>query len=203
MAVRRTGLDLPMPLQFLAAWLAVWLGRVLQEQVEYLKAENLLLREKLGSKRVVLTVAERRKLAMLGKALGRKGLWIGGTSAIFPWPKCSRSCQGQVEMSGFPPAVSSGGRNSSSKDLRGFHPSESLSRATVQFASDGRQVGTAEGVQVSAFGKVLTKQAIGIFVAPTLPGAVWVTEEDVHVGIDRKLNVSSHLLALVPSQAPP
>jgi hypothetical protein len=43
MAVRRTGLDLPMPLQFLAAWLAVWLGRVLQEQVEYLKAENLLL----------------------------------------------------------------------------------------------------------------------------------------------------------------
>ena len=50
MAARRTGLDLPLPLQFLAAWLAVWLGRVLQEQVEYLKAENLLLREKLGGR---------------------------------------------------------------------------------------------------------------------------------------------------------
>lgn len=42
MAARRTGLDLPLPLQFLAGWLAVWLGRVLQEQVEYLKAESLL-----------------------------------------------------------------------------------------------------------------------------------------------------------------
>jgi transposase InsO family protein len=40
MAARKTGLDLPLPLQFLAAWLAVWLGRVLQEQVDYLKAEN-------------------------------------------------------------------------------------------------------------------------------------------------------------------
>jgi hypothetical protein len=40
MAGRRTGLDLPLPLQFLAGWLAVWLGRVLQEQVDYLKAEN-------------------------------------------------------------------------------------------------------------------------------------------------------------------
>jgi hypothetical protein len=27
---------LPLPLQFLAAWLAVWLGRVLQRQVDYL-----------------------------------------------------------------------------------------------------------------------------------------------------------------------
>ena len=69
-------LDLPLPLQFLAAWLAVWLGRVLQEQVEYLKAENLILREKLGPKRVRLTDAERRKLATLGKVLGRKGLRI-------------------------------------------------------------------------------------------------------------------------------
>jgi hypothetical protein len=31
MAARRTSLDLPLPLQFLAAWLAVWLGRVLQD----------------------------------------------------------------------------------------------------------------------------------------------------------------------------
>ena len=81
MAARRTGLDLPLPLQFLAAWLAVWLGRVLQEQVEYLKAENLILREKLGHKRVSLTDAERRTLATLGKALGRKGLAAVATIA--------------------------------------------------------------------------------------------------------------------------
>jgi hypothetical protein len=60
MAARRTSLALPVPLQFLAAWLAVWLGRVLQEQVDYLKAENHLLREKLGKKRLNLTDAERR-----------------------------------------------------------------------------------------------------------------------------------------------
>ena len=45
MSARKSALTLPLPLQFLAAWLAVWLGRVLQEQVEYLKAENLVLRE--------------------------------------------------------------------------------------------------------------------------------------------------------------
>ena len=59
MSARKSALTLPLPLQFLAAWLAVWLGRVLQEQVDYLKAENHLLREKLGPKRVMLTDAER------------------------------------------------------------------------------------------------------------------------------------------------
>jgi transposase InsO family protein len=78
-----------LPLQFLAAWIGVWLGRVLQEQVDYLKAENLQLREKLGTKRVRLTDAERRRLAMLGKALGRKGLaaiaTIASPETILRW----------------------------------------------------------------------------------------------------------------------
>ena len=74
MATKKTSPNLPLPLQFLAAWIGVWLGRVLQAQVDYLKAENLLLREKLGTKRVSLTDGERRRLAMLGKAVGRKGL---------------------------------------------------------------------------------------------------------------------------------
>jgi hypothetical protein len=46
MAAGRTGLDLPLALQSLAAWLAAWLGRVLQEQADFLKAENWLLSEK-------------------------------------------------------------------------------------------------------------------------------------------------------------
>jgi hypothetical protein len=54
-------------LQFLAVWLAVWVGRLLREQIDLLKAENRLLREKLGSKRIRLTDAERRRLATLGK----------------------------------------------------------------------------------------------------------------------------------------
>jgi hypothetical protein len=69
MATRSTGQSLPLPLQFMAAWLAVWLGRVLQEQVDFLKAENRLLKEKLGTKRIRLTDAERRRLATLGKKL--------------------------------------------------------------------------------------------------------------------------------------
>jgi hypothetical protein len=76
-----TGAMLPLPLQFMAAWLAVWLGRVLQEQIDYLKAENQLLQEKLGTKRVRLTDAERRRLATLGKALGGKGLAAVATIA--------------------------------------------------------------------------------------------------------------------------
>jgi hypothetical protein len=81
MAARETGLTLPLPLQFLAAWLAVWLGRVLQEEVDYLRAENRLLREKLGTKRIRLTDAQRRRLATLGKPLGRKGLAVVATIA--------------------------------------------------------------------------------------------------------------------------
>jgi hypothetical protein len=58
MATRNTSLNLPLPPQFLAAWIGVWLGRVLQAQVDYLKAENRLLREKLGEKRLSLIDAE-------------------------------------------------------------------------------------------------------------------------------------------------
>ena len=68
------GLMLPLPLQFLAAWLAVWLGRVLQQEVDYLLAENRVLRERLGNKKLRLTVAERRRLAVLGEQMGRKAL---------------------------------------------------------------------------------------------------------------------------------
>jgi hypothetical protein len=65
---------LRLPLQFLAAWLAVWLGRVLQQEVDYLMAENRVLRERLGNKRLRLTIAERRRLAVLGEQMGRKAL---------------------------------------------------------------------------------------------------------------------------------
>ena len=84
MAARKTAVTLPLPLQFLAAWLAVWLGRVLQGEVDFLKAENRLLREKLGTKRIRLTDAERIRLARLGKRLGRNGLAAVATIASPP-----------------------------------------------------------------------------------------------------------------------
>jgi putative transposase len=65
---------LPLPLQFLAAWLAVWFARALQQQVDYLMAENRILKEKLGDRKLQLTNADRRRLAILGKELGLKVL---------------------------------------------------------------------------------------------------------------------------------
>jgi len=62
----------PLPLQFLAAWLAVWFARALQHQVDYLMAENRILGEKLGHQKLRLTDADRRRLAVHGKELGRK-----------------------------------------------------------------------------------------------------------------------------------
>ena len=103
MPAKKTDLPLPLPLQFLAAWLAVWLGRVLQEQVDYLRAEDRLLREKLGTKRVRLTDAERRRLATLGKALGRKGLeavaTIASPATILRWYRelVAKKCDGSQQ----------------------------------------------------------------------------------------------------------
>lgn len=45
-----------------------------QRVIDYLKEENQILREQLGSKRIRLTNDQRRRLAVLGKALGHKVL---------------------------------------------------------------------------------------------------------------------------------
>ena len=42
--------------------------------IEYLVAENTVLREQLGSKRIRYTDAQRRRLAIAAKKLGRKAL---------------------------------------------------------------------------------------------------------------------------------
>jgi len=65
---------LPLPLQFLAAWVGVWVARHQTDQIEYLKTVNCALMERVGKRRLRLTDAERRKLAVLGKKLGRKAL---------------------------------------------------------------------------------------------------------------------------------
>ncbi len=83
------GSMLPLPLQFLAAWLAVWFARALQRQVDYLMAENRALKEKLGDRKLQLTNADRRRLAILGKELGLKVLGkiatIAAAETILRW----------------------------------------------------------------------------------------------------------------------
>jgi hypothetical protein len=52
--------------------LAGWINRSQQEAIEYLRAENQVLAEQLKGKRLRLTDEQRRRLAIRGKALGRK-----------------------------------------------------------------------------------------------------------------------------------
>ena len=54
------------------ATLAVWLNRQRQEVIVCLKEENRLLKAKLGDQRIQFTDAERRRLAIRAKAIGRK-----------------------------------------------------------------------------------------------------------------------------------
>ena len=62
------------PLQFLVFTMAGWLSRQQQDLIDYLREENRILREQLGSRRPRLTDEQRRRLAVRGKLLGRKAL---------------------------------------------------------------------------------------------------------------------------------
>jgi putative transposase len=66
-------------LQFLLMVVAGWLHRQQAAVIEYLNAENRLLRERLGGRRIIFTDAERRTLANKAKAVGRKTLRELGT----------------------------------------------------------------------------------------------------------------------------
>jgi hypothetical protein len=59
--------------------LASWITRQQQEAIEDVRTENQALTEKLGTKRIVLNDDQRRRLAVQGKALGRKMLEVVGT----------------------------------------------------------------------------------------------------------------------------
>ena len=70
-----TGVDvLPIPFQFLAAWVGVWVARHQASQIEYRKTVNRALMERLGQNPLRFTDAERRTLAVLGRKLGRNAL---------------------------------------------------------------------------------------------------------------------------------
>jgi len=66
-------------LQFLLMLVAGWLQRQQAAAIDYLKAENRMLRERLGRRRTVFTDAERRQLGEKARVLGRKALRELGT----------------------------------------------------------------------------------------------------------------------------
>jgi hypothetical protein len=61
--------------QYLIVALAAWLARQQEGFIEYLKAENRMLKARLGRRRIVFTDAERRLLARHAKVVGRKKLF--------------------------------------------------------------------------------------------------------------------------------
>ena len=67
------------PMTMLLMMLAGWMNRQQQEIIEYLKAENGILRDELlkatGKKRIFLNDSQRRRLAILAKKVGRKALF--------------------------------------------------------------------------------------------------------------------------------
>ncbi len=62
------------PWQILVAAFAGWITRQQDAVVEYLREENQVLKQQLGRKRLRLTDAQRRRLAVRGKAIGRRAL---------------------------------------------------------------------------------------------------------------------------------
>ena len=64
----------PNPWTFLSVAIAGWLRRHQDAAIEYLKEENRVLREQLRGRRLILTDAQRRRLAARAKEVGRKAL---------------------------------------------------------------------------------------------------------------------------------
>ena len=71
------------PWHVLLLGLSSLVNRHQQHKIEYLIAENQILREKLGKKRILLNDDERRRLAVKGKILGRK-LLLEITTVVTP-----------------------------------------------------------------------------------------------------------------------
>jgi len=62
------------PWQILVAAMTGWITRQQDAVIDYLREENRVLKQQLGRRRLRLTDAQRRRLAMRGKAIGRRAL---------------------------------------------------------------------------------------------------------------------------------
>jgi len=62
------------PWQIFVAAMAGWISRQQDAVIEYLREENRVLKQQLGRRRLRLTDDQRRRLAVRGKAIGRRAL---------------------------------------------------------------------------------------------------------------------------------
>lgn len=77
---------------------------------------------------------------------------------------------------------------------------KTLARPNIQFIRNGIQLLQAMPRQVGALGQVLPNQAVDVFVAAALPGAMRVAEVNSHSGTLGDLGVTHHFPALVIGQ---
>src|SRR5213592_3118325 len=80
----------------------------------------------------------------------------------------------------------------------GCTPTECLAWATVECAREGADLAGAVPAEISAPWEVLAQEAVDVFVAAALPGAVWIAEVDLDAGVDPQPGVLGHLRALIP-----
>src|SRR6266508_1894991 len=66
----------------------------------------------------------------------------------------------------------------------GGAPAEGLAWAGVECERDGGELVGAVSAEVGPSGEVLAEQAVGVFVAAALPGAVRIAEVDVEADVD-------------------
>jgi hypothetical protein len=64
---------MPYVLQFVLT-VAGWVNRHQEDLIDYLREENRILREQRGPRPLRLTDAQRRRLAVCGRRLGRRAL---------------------------------------------------------------------------------------------------------------------------------
>ena len=90
--------------QFLMLMFAGWVNRSQQQVIEYLQAENRVLREQVGRDRILFTDGQRRRLATKAKVIGRRRLATLGRSVS----KVSEHATGVISVAcGLPQLLSS------------------------------------------------------------------------------------------------
>jgi len=98
------------PWTFFAVAVAGWMSQQQQEVIAYLREENRILREKLGPKRILLSIEQKRRLAIKGKIIGRELLARFGTlfspETILKWHRMliARKYDGSGKRRPGPPA---------------------------------------------------------------------------------------------------
>ena len=89
------------------------------------------------------------------------------------------------------------------KQFCGAFEAERFSRLRVQLPGNRIQFALGEAAQIAPLGKVLSQQAIGVFIDAPLPGTVWVSKEHLYSSHLSQSLMFGHLLTLIVSQREP